>query len=140
MSSPKVKYSARHLTKCLRALAADPTIDDEGNPTTRAEKLARLLWKKALGGENPKTGEFEPPAAWAIQLIYERMEGKAPAALSDDSGKMTVAERVRELAVQRVNSLSEAIAAIPDSKGPVERPDNGNQDSEGPDEESGMAQ
>jgi len=148
LPSPKKKkrqrYSSRQLTQHLREMAAEAlTIDDEGSLVTRGEALAALLWKKALGYESvdSETSEvtYHKPEAWAIQLIWERMEGKAPVAIPDDKGIMKIAERVSELAKNRINSFAEVAIAIPDQKGPVDLPQDGIEGSQGPDQESDLA-
>lgn len=135
--------NSKQLTLHLRELAAEiETIDDEGRTITRGEALARMLWKKALGYTeigSDKVEIYVKPASWAIQLIYDRMEGKAPIAIPDDKGRLTTAGKVSELARARINSMSDAIAAVSDQKGPVDLPDNGAEGSKGPNKESDMA-
>lgn len=140
-------YGKRRLTQHLRDLAEQvETFDEEGNTLTKGEVLAALLFKKALGwteriivkGEDDKVIHHKPEA-WAIQYIWDRIEGKAPLAVSDVKQTLTAASKVDELVKARINSITDAVLAIPDSKGPVDLPDNGDESSEGPDEESGMA-
>lgn len=128
-------YNSRQLTKHLREFAADiETMDDDGNMITRGEALALLIWRKALGSESrdPKTNEItvHKPEAWAIQLIYERIEGKAPMALVDDRAQLSVAEKVSELVRKRLNKQAEAAIAVPQETEPVDRSDNGLEDSQ----------
>lgn len=113
-------YNSKQLTQHLRELAAEiETIDDEGATITKGEALAKMLWKKALGyteigSEGVET--FIKPASWAIQLIYERMEGKAPLAVPDGKDRQTAASKVSELAKARINALTEATLAEKDKK------------------------
>ena len=111
---------------------------------TRAELLALVLWKKALGWteqnkikDGPET--VHKPESWAIQLIYERLEGRAPQAIPDAKGHLSEAERINELAKSKLNRTAEAVVAIPDPGDSVGRPDNGSEGPEGPETESGMA-
>ena len=134
------------LTKHLRALAAEiETSDSDGNLITRAEQLALVVWKKALGWTDPakKQGDviltkevIHKPESWAIQLIYERIEGKAPQAIPDAKGRLTAAEKVSELAKSKLNAEAESVVSVPSPSGPVDLPDNGAQGSQGPDAES----
>lgn len=117
----RARYSSRQLTIHLREMAAEVlTMDDEGNLLTRGEALAELLWKKALGHEtvDEKTEEvtYHKPEAWAISLIWERMEGKAPVAIPDDKGVLTAADRINELVKSRINAMTEAAVAKKDEK------------------------
>lgn len=111
------RYTGKELTKFLRQLAMEAESSaDDGTVQTKAEMLSRLLWKKALGytamelrGEaaNRVMAEvYHPPESWAIQMIYERLEGKVANAATDDAGKLTAAERVSELSRNRINALA----------------------------------
>ncbi len=134
------------LTKHLSALAAEiETSDADGNLITRAEMLAMVVWKKALGWTDPAKTQgdvvitkevIHKPESWAIQLIYERIEGKAPQAISDEKGRLTAAEKVGELVRAKLNAEAESVLPVSSSSGPVDLPHNGAQGSQGPDAES----
>ena len=108
------KLGGKRLTAELSRLGAE--IHDmlpDGTPVTRDEQLAKLIWQKALGwveetrdAEGNRKKKAHPPESWAMQYIWERREGKAPAALPDESGGKTAAQKVRELATQRLNSIA----------------------------------
>lgn len=140
-------YSSRQLTQHLRELASDiHEMDEGGELFTKGQALAKLVFDKALGHEEKQIDDdgkekmvYHKPEAWAIQLIWERMEGKAPQATPDDKKTLTAASKVGDLVKARINSLSEAAAALPDSSGPVDLPQDGAEGSKGPDQESGMA-
>lgn len=108
MASP----SSKALTGHLRALSKEAeSIADDGEIITKAEALAMLLWQYALGWEeadpdDPNKTVMHRPAQWAIQMVYDRLEGKAPAAIEDGSGTMTAADKVSELAKTSVNALT----------------------------------
>jgi hypothetical protein len=99
------------LSKYLRALALEiETVDADGDPMTKAAKLAELVWRHALGGEivaqdGKKT--VQPPAVWAIELLYNRIEGKIPLAVVEDQGR-SLTEKVSDLGKARINSLTAA--------------------------------
>lgn len=147
--APKKKgaYDSRRLTQHLRELAADiETMDEGGELLTKGQVLAALVFKKALGYEEKIRGDdgeertvYHKPEAWAIQLIWERMEGKAPQAVADEKKTLTVLTRIDEIVKARINSLAEAAVAIPDSTGPLDLSQDGVTSSEGPDQKPGMA-
>lgn len=113
MARPK-KYNSKELTNHLREMAAE--VHDvlmDGTVQTRGEALASLLWQKALGYTEKKVDDegkeveiVHEPAAWALQMVYERMEGRTPQALSEDETRMKVADKVRELAKNRLNAMA----------------------------------
>ena len=105
------------LSKYLRALALDvETVNPEGDPVTKAQVLAGLVWKHALGFEdlrdpdNPEKGRVRvPPTVWAIDLLYNRIEGKIPLAVVEDQGR-SLTEKVSDLGKAKINSLAQASA------------------------------
>jgi hypothetical protein len=134
MGSKPKKYSSRQLTEHLRQLAAEAwDWSEEDGVITRGEALARLLWQKALGwteesvdeeGEVHKT--THKPESWAIQFLYERMEGKTPQAASEDDGRSVRAkDTVRELAQSRLNSLATKAVNSDSESGSDTNADNG---------------
>jgi len=147
------RYNSRQLTDHLRELAADAeTIvvggEDEGRVITKGEALARLLFEKALGYvemvPDPKNGKMpieivHSPEHWAIQLIWERLEGRAPQAITDEKPSLTATERVTELARLRFNHKAEAVAAVPGHSAPVDGPGDGVEGPEGPGPEPPVA-
>lgn len=103
------------LSSFIRQIAEEETEfikDPDGNDrmVTKAEALARLMWKKALGyvetkivgGEETKTTYH--PDKQMIGMLYDRIEGRAPITVGDSDGKMTTAERVSEQGVKRITS------------------------------------
>ena len=115
-----VSWKAREITNHLKRLAVEvETITPDGDPVTRAEALALLLWKKALGHTETKQnekGELEevkhPSEAWAITVVMERLEGKVPAVTLEEAAQHSAATKVSELAKSRINGL------VNESKGP----------------------
>ena len=88
------------------------TVDDEGNPLTRLQALALLVWKKALGWTevDPKTGTeiVHSPDRGFITMIYDRLDGKmAPAVADTGKKKATLSDRVGEQSKRRLNQMSE---------------------------------
>jgi hypothetical protein len=103
---------ARHLRELAKQAYEDGLLDD-GTCLTREQALANLIWHKALGytevkkdDEGNEHEDYHPPEKWAIQLIWERMEGRVTEAKQEDTGRMSAAERVRELAKNRINAIA----------------------------------
>jgi hypothetical protein len=105
------------LSKYLRALALDiETVDAEGDAITKAAALAALVWKHALGFEEPKdpekpdAGMVRRPPDWrAIELLYNRIEGKIPLAVVEDQGR-SLTDKISDLGKAKINSLAKASA------------------------------
>ncbi len=110
------RYTGKELTRFLRALAMEAeSLADDGTVVTKAHSLAQLLWRKALGYkavEKTRHGVAEevdhPPESWAIQLIYDRLEGKVAPVTTEEGGRLTTSERVSDLAKTRLNNLAVA--------------------------------
>ena len=118
MPKKSVPYSNRELTRHLREIAAE--INDElgpnGEPITKGMALACILFHKALGSakkivddEGRVTELREPPQAWAIQLIYDRLEGKVAPQIEENERPMTAEDKVRELVSKQLNVLTESL-------------------------------
>ena len=118
MGKPQ-KYNSRQLTENLRQLAAEVhDWDPNEGAKSKGQALAELLWKKALGYTDKTTDDegnekevYHKPEAWAIQLVYERMEGRTPQAIQDDEGnKRKAKDQVRDLAKSRLNDMAKTAA------------------------------
>lgn len=129
MAAPKA-FSTRSLTKHLNDLGRQ--VHDmlpDGTPVTREEALARLLWDMALGyKEQTRDDEgnlkeiVHKPVAWAMQAVWDRKEGRAAPTVLEDENRVRAADKVRDLAKNRVNQLASAAAGPkPDAK-PAVRP------------------
>ena len=121
MAKNRKRYNTKQLTNHLREMAAEAhTMVDDGSILTRGEALAKLIFDKARGytektvDDEGETKEvYHQPASWAIQLLWDRMEGKAPLAITEDDARVKVAEQVRELAKDRLNKLVPAASGPP---------------------------
>ena len=94
----------------------------EDHMATKAEYLAREICKRATGyteevtdSKGVKVELVHPPDKVYVQIVFDRMEGRAPQSLTEGEEKMTAAEKVTEQGVNRINSVSE------DSAGPDNR-------------------
>lgn len=107
----KKQKAGRLLSKFLRQIAEEKTeclkIDGEDTMVTKAEALARLMWKMALGSkENEvKDGKLievvRHPDKSMISLVYDRIEGKAPM-MEDSKPSRSVADKVDEQGRHRI--------------------------------------
>jgi hypothetical protein len=117
------------LTAELRKLAVEAIdVAPDGTPITREQILADLIWKQALGwtetwwetdsiGNRVKREMKHKPVPWAQQYLFERMEGRAAQATPEDVGGVKAAEKVRQLAKDRINNLARITAGPPMPKG-----------------------
>lgn len=101
------------IQRYLREIAAEHTeLGPEGTMISKAEALARLLWKKALGGKEVRRTakgleEVEvSPESWAILTIMDRLLGKAGTVEPDTGRRTTAADRVTDLARANINKLA----------------------------------
>ena len=102
------------LTSFIREIAEEQTemVKDpksgEDRMATKAEALARLIWKKALGYTEQRiekgelTDYYHHSDKYLMGLLFDRIEGKAPATRGEGDEKITVAERVSEEAKKRI--------------------------------------
>ena len=108
------KLGIKSLTAELRKLAVEAhTVKDDGTPVTREAALADMIWKLALGWTETTRDEngnlktvVHPPVAWAMQYCFERLEGKAPISATENEGGVRAADRVRQLAKDRLNQIA----------------------------------
>lgn len=99
------------LSNFLRQIAQEKTevalnADGEDRMVTKAEAIARLMYKMALGYEEKKDdGKVtkHAPDKSMISLIFDRIEGRAPMMDSDGARKTPIADRVGEEGKNRIN-------------------------------------
>ncbi len=82
---------------------------DEGSMITKAEALARLMFKLALGWEEDdvKTGKkkVHNPSAGMIALIWDRIEGRSVPLVGDGGQGRTLPKKVSEESKNRLNRM-----------------------------------
>jgi hypothetical protein len=106
------------LSGYLRAIGTENTevvIDDvplgcpPGMPklVSKAEALARHIWRKALRHKDDEGVTHEPDLNY-VRIVLERIEGKA-GTMAEEKGETreTVPEKVSRLGVERLNRLAE---------------------------------
>ena len=105
--------AGRLLSKWLRQIAEEPTefIKDDNNEdrmATKAEAIARLIWKKALGYTTTEVVKGETintiyaPDKGMISLLYDRIEGRAPVSTDVGGKQRSTADRVSEQGKSRI--------------------------------------
>ncbi len=126
-TSKKKRAANKILTQFIREIANEmsdellvtgPHVEDS-RIMTKAEALARYMWKAALGYKeeiqikDKKTGELHvtekihAPDKIYVTLLYDRMEGRVPTVeVKDTDTKPSVAERVSKEGVNRLNNLA----------------------------------
>lgn len=107
------------LSSLLRNIAEEVTelvtVDGEDKMVSKAEALARLTWKHALGFTEQKVvgGELvdiahSPDKVYAT-MLYDRLEGRVAAVGTDKKEKRAVAERIGEQSKKRINDIAKGI-------------------------------
>ena len=124
----KKSIAGKLLSKFIREIASeihdDPVIKAKGEEAvmlTKAEAIARYIWKVALGFEEEvdvldKNGKKIGiksvrywPDKWAINMIWDRMEGRVGAAdVKAGSDKATLAEKVSEQGKKRLGQIAKS--------------------------------
>ena len=101
----------RQIAEEKTEMVVDPD-SGEDRMATKAEALARLIWRKALGWTEQRIENGVPidyyhhPDKSLMGLLFDRIEGKAPLTIGEGDEKITVAERVSEQGVKRINEIS----------------------------------
>ncbi len=99
----------RLIAEEVTEMVSDPETGED-RMATKAEGLARLMWKKALGYKEVNIVGGEPVETtyhadkFMMGMLFDRMEGRAPVTVGDSDGKMTTAERVSEQGKKRIAS------------------------------------
>jgi hypothetical protein len=77
---------------------------------SKAEALARFVWKQALGYEElDDSGEKvkHAPDKWAMSLLFDRLEGKVVAIPVAGRTERSIADRVSEQGRKALNNLAD---------------------------------
>ena len=114
----KIQKAGMLLSQFIRSIALEPTeliknAKGDDQMATKAEALARLVWKKALGYTEQKAEEgglvdyYHAPDKTMIGLLWDRMEGRAPLMNPDKKDRRSIADRVSEQGKKRSNKIAE---------------------------------
>ena len=124
----KAGTDPRRLTRFLADLGGEMIVQD-GEAVTRDEALAQTLWNMALGSEyKNEDGKacFRLPDKSVAIFIVERREGRMPmTSQMEDSTGMSAADKVDELAKERINAAADSILAVPEPGTDVDMPEDG---------------
>lgn len=149
----------KHITKHLETLANQVVdaelVDGEVIEFTRAERLAELIWKKALGHieeiPDPKNAEekitkIHPPATWAITHILDRLEGRVKPTDAPNENVGAIGKRISDISNrEKLNGLADAAVGadsegtVPGHSGDLDGPDHELEGSEEPGSEPPVA-
>ncbi len=118
--NPNSSSAGKMLSRYIRMIAEEETEfvkDDDGvdKMATKAEAMARNMWKIALGwteyataGDGgPPIETVHPPDLKMMQLLYDRMEGRAQTAAEDDSFRPSTAQKITEQGQRRIAQAGE---------------------------------
>lgn len=108
-----IREIAQEQTELLKK---ENTGEDEDRMASKAEALARLCWKKALGydetvtkidkdGKYTETVKHHEPDRTYVGLLYDRIEGRASLLTTDKDNKIPIADRVSQEGKNRINSI-----------------------------------
>lgn len=114
----KLQKAGMLLSQFIRSIALEKTelikINGEDQMASKAEALARLVWKKALGytEQIKKNGvlvdHIHVPDRTMIALLWDRMEGRAPLMNPDKKDRRSIADRVSEQGKKRSNKIADS--------------------------------
>lgn len=103
------------LTQYLRQISEEMTevIKDpktgEDRMATKAEALARKIWRDALGYAEIKVKDNQAvefivaPSRAAQSIVFDRIEGRAPLSVAEGADKLTAAKKVSEEGKKRIS-------------------------------------
>ncbi len=110
--------AGRLLSQYIRKIAAEATVpvndaaaENGVRMETRAEALARMMWKLAEGYTETVSGKkkVHPPDKGMIAVLVDRMEGRVPTIdAKDQKPKASVAERVSEQSKRRMSAKTKS--------------------------------
>ncbi|KKN71915.1 hypothetical protein LCGC14_0415610 [marine sediment metagenome] len=109
-NSRKGEITGKLLTTELKRLAhLAHSVDDEGNPLTKQQVLAAMVWDKALGytkvdKDTNKKVEYKPER-WAISMLFDRLEGRVNTA-DKDNKERPLSEKMSDAAKKRIESAT----------------------------------
>jgi len=116
----RIQKTGMLLSQFIRSIALEQTelikdTDGEDRLVSKAEAVAQWLWKEALGyiqeivhEDGTKEEIVHQPDKWAIDRIWDRMEGRAPLMNPEKKDRRSIADRVSEQGKKRSNKIAES--------------------------------
>jgi hypothetical protein len=114
----KRNKAGKLLSRFIRQIAEEETEfvkDDDGvdRMASKAEALARQIWRQALGYTEyvvsdptlPPVEVIHKPDQKMLALLYDRMEGRAATATEDETLRPSTAQKISEQGKKRVAAL-----------------------------------
>ena len=106
--------ASKLISKYLVEIAGEEDVfindDAGGRMATKAEALARLIWKHTLGYKEidvKKDIEVEyPPSLSHLKILLDRIEGRV-ADVSAVKSKKSIADRISQKTKSRINDMAE---------------------------------
>ena len=103
----------RFLSQALRELASEQHDIGTSESLTRAQCLAKLVWDNALGytrmiknKEGMLVEQSIEPRTWAINIIFDRLEGRIPVQDDNTKEKEILVDKVEKLCLKKFEDLS----------------------------------
>lgn len=119
----KKQRAGRALSEMLRAIGTEMTevaLDDGPNPgppriMSKAERMARHIWKRALPHKDDEGVDREPDLDY-IKIILDRVEGKPGSGdkKNDDTGE-SLPDKISRMNATRINDLAKEIVGDDDN-------------------------
>ena len=109
--------AGRALSELIRAIGTELTevvLDDSPKPgppriISKAESMARYIWKKALPHKDDEGNENAPDLEY-VKIVLDRSEGKPGVAGKDIEDKReSVPDRVSRMNQERLNALADDV-------------------------------
>jgi hypothetical protein len=109
--------AGRALSEMIRAIGTEQTevvLDDGPKPgppriISKAESMARFIWKKALPHKDDNGEDHEPDLDY-IKIVLDRAEGKPGVAGKDiEEKRESVPDRISRMNAERLNSLADEV-------------------------------
>jgi hypothetical protein len=109
--------AGRALSELIRAIGQEITevvLDDSlttpGPPRiiSKAESMARFIWRKALPHVDDDGTQHEPELDY-VRIVLDRSDGKpgTPKQVDDDTGRESVPDKVSRMNTERLNAMAE---------------------------------
>jgi len=110
------KYIKEIADEATELLKKEDTGEDEDRMATKAEALARTIWKLASGfdevivkidkdGKRTETTKRHGPNSTYVGIVLDRTEGRAPLLASDKDAGIAIADRVSAEGKNRINNI-----------------------------------